>query len=79
MFEVGEKVIIRDNIKVRSSDLQKGKVYNIEHCSKLALDTYFLCRINKIPGYLYNVNMFISLTELRRKKINKICLKLDTK
>lgn len=73
MFNVGDKVICL--LSSISDILIKDQIYTISRVSKY----HDSISLEGIPSINYSVYRFMLLSKHRKKKIKKICSKLDTK
>jgi hypothetical protein len=76
MFRIGEKVIcVDDGInKAISACLVLNKIYTI---SKVSYSDN-TCKIEEKQFIRFSRNRFKSLNQIRKEKIEKICLRLET-
>ncbi len=72
MFQVGDKVVCVDDS--RSLILREGKTYIVEKI----LSPYYI-NVRNIENANYKSEYFISIVEDRKRKIDKICSKLEIK
>lgn len=75
MFKVGEKIYCHVTISEKDKDITyiTPGIYTVKEIENNFYDTIITLKENTVKKYSHIC--FISLSELRKEKLNKICLK----